>query len=81
MMNILCSAVVVGGGYYNVFELSSFELLSGWRQCGGSALAARWRQRSGGGQHGGGVGSAAVVAAERWQRTGGSSAAMAAWRW
>jgi hypothetical protein len=27
MMNILCGAVVVWGGYYNVFDLSSYELL------------------------------------------------------
>jgi hypothetical protein len=32
------------------------------------------------GQHGGGVGSEAVVAAEWWQRSNGS-AAMTAWRW
>jgi hypothetical protein len=32
-----------GGGYYNVFDLSSYELLSGRRQCGSSPLAAaRW---------------------------------------
>jgi hypothetical protein len=37
---------------------------------GGSVAAARWRQRNGGGQCGGGVGSMAVVAAERWQRGG-----------
>jgi hypothetical protein len=46
----------------------------------GSVAAAHRGQRGGSGQHGGGVGSAAVVATEWWQR-GGSSAAMTAWRW
>ncbi len=79
MMSILCGAGVVGGGYYNVFDLSSYELLSGWRQCGGSALAAAQRRQRGndsvavvavrwqhgGGQRGGGAGSAAALAARR----------------
>jgi hypothetical protein len=46
----------------------------------GSAAAAHWRQRSGVGQRGGGVGSVAVMAAERWQR-GSGSAVTAAWQW
>ncbi len=42
---------------------------------GVSVAAARWRQRGGGGQHGSGVGSVVVMAAERWQRGSGSAAA------
>ncbi len=40
-----------------------------------SAAAERWRQRGGGGQRGSGVGSRAMVVAERWQHGGGSVAA------
>jgi hypothetical protein len=65
-----------GGGYYDVFELSSYKHLVD----GGRAAAARRQQHGSGGQRGSGVGSPAVVAAERWQR-GSSSAAMAVWRW
>ncbi len=46
----------------------------------GSAAAARWRQRGGSRQHGSGVGSAVLVAAEQLQFGGGIVAA-AAWRW
>jgi hypothetical protein len=66
------------GGYYNVFDMSSYELISGWRQCSGRALAAarRWRvawRRCW--QHGGGGGRA--VAARRRQRGNGSVAVVA----
>ncbi len=79
MMNILCGTVVVGGGYYDVFDLSSYKLLSGWQQCGSSASAAAQRcwQRGGGGSRAVAArqqqrddGSKAVVAV-RWQRGGG----------
>ncbi len=46
-MNILCGTVVVGGGYYDVFDLSSYELLSGQRQCG-RRKRRRQRQQLGG---------------------------------
>jgi hypothetical protein len=53
-----------GGGYYNVFDMSSYELLSGWRQCGGSASAAARRRR--------------VVWRQCWQLGSGGSRAVAA---
>ncbi len=70
-----------GGGYYNVFDMSSYKLLSGRRQCSGSTLAAAqrrrvawWRcwQRSGGGSR--------AVAAQQWQHGNGSMAVVAV-RW
>ncbi len=75
-----------GGGYYNVFDLLSYKLLSGQRQCGGSALAAALRRRAawqGCWQHGGSGGRAVAmqqqqhsddsmaVVAMRWQHVGG----------
>ncbi len=81
MMSILCGAGVVGGGYYNVIDLSSYKLLSGRQQCSGSVSAAvlRWRaawrwcwQRGGGGGRG--------VAARRRQRGNDSVAVVAVWR-
>jgi hypothetical protein len=87
MMNILCGAVVVGG-YYDVFDMSSYELLSGRRQCGASAAAAArqrrvawWRcwQRGGTGSTTAAADLAAVV--EVWQHhsiSGGSRVAGAA---
>jgi hypothetical protein len=69
-----------GEGYYNVFDLSSYELLSGQRQCDGSALAAV-RQRQAGwrrcGQRGGGWqrGSAGSMMA-----AAGLAAAVEVWR-
>jgi hypothetical protein len=80
-MNILCGAVVVGGGYYDVFDLSSYELLRGWQQCSGSALAVEWQQWAAWGrcwQRGGG-GSRAVAAQQR-QHGNGSVAVVAVWR-
>jgi hypothetical protein len=67
-----------GGGYYDVFDLSSYELLSGRRQCGGSALAAARRRRAAWRrcwQRGGGGGRA--VAARRRQRGNDSVAVVA----
>jgi hypothetical protein len=81
MMNILCGAVVVGGDYYDVFDLSSYELFSGWWQCSGSTLAAAWGQRAVWWrcwQRGGGGGR--VVAAQQRQRGNGSVAVVAVWR-
>jgi hypothetical protein len=70
-----------GGGYYNVFDLSSFELLSGRQQCGSSALAAARRQRAAWQQcwqQGGGGGRA--VAARQQQCGNGSVAVVAVQR-
>ena len=70
-----------GGGYSDVFDLSSYKLLSGWRQCGGSAAAAAWQRRAAWRrcwQCGGG--GSRVVAARRGQRSGGSVAVVAV-RW
>jgi hypothetical protein len=67
-----------GGGYYDVFDMSSYELLSGRRQCGGSAAAAARRRRAAWRrcwQHGGGGGKG--VAAQRWQGGVGSVAVVA----
>jgi hypothetical protein len=76
MMNILCGAVVVGGGTTMFLICPAMNFLVD----GGSAVAAHWRQSSSSGQPGVSVGSAAVVALERWQHGGGSTA-MAALRW
>jgi hypothetical protein len=62
-----------GGGYYNVFDMSSYKLLSRWWQCDSSAMAAArqwrvvWRQCW---QRGGSGGRA--VAAQQRQRSDGS---------
>jgi hypothetical protein len=70
-----------GGGYYNVFDLSSYEVLSGWRQCVSSAsaaaqwLQAAWRRCW---QRGKGMGRA--VAVLQRQRGNDSVAVVAVWR-
>ncbi len=70
-----------GGGYHDVFDMSSYKLLSVRRQCGSSASAAvRWRRVAWRRcwQQGGGGGR--VVAARWWQRGDGSVVGMAVWR-
>jgi hypothetical protein len=74
-----------GGGYHDVFDLSSYKLLSEWQKCDSSAAAAgsvaavlaarQWWQQSGG--------SMAVAARRQQHGSGGSAAAarrQAAWR-
>ncbi len=70
MMNILCGAVVVGGGRTRIFLICP---AMSFLVDGGSAVAARWQQHGGGRQCGGGVGNAAVGAAERWPSVRGSA--------
>jgi hypothetical protein len=60
MMNILCGAVVVVGGTTMFLICPATNILVD----GSSVAAVHWRQRGGDRQRGGGVGSAAVVAAE-----------------
>ncbi len=70
-----------GGGYYNVFDLSSYKLLSGRWQCSGSVLAAARQQRAAWRQcwqHSGGGGRA--VAARQQQHDDGSVAVVAVQR-
>jgi hypothetical protein len=70
-----------GGGYYNVFDLSSYKLLNGRWQCGGSAAMAAWQRRAVLRRcWQGGSGDGRAVAARRWQHSKNSVAVVAVQR-